>query len=185
MRKRLLIFGGLVLAVLALLVLTGCRNQTLSNSDVQAKAQRENIERAFAASPLPVVENHLTRKSVIKWMERQDQPNVPYYNYIMADSGAIVAYFVSESRPVPGCAFLSQPERVIHEDWTGAGGTVVTAPAFDGVYYSGDCQYMKFFFDASTDTLVELYGLNILSLDAPLKIDVPRLEIDVVSGDLP
>ena len=168
MKKVFLIF--LILIVL----LTGCTQASVQR--VRSVEQRAKMfARAEKIYPIPLTVNFPAREMLVKFTEREDVKNHPYYVYVFSDVGTIIGYYVAQSFPVSINAFLSSTEEFNN-------GAILTAPSLDGIYYGGSGAVSGdgwFFFDAATDALVILYGFKIFVIDQPLKVEAKRLEIAV------
>lgn len=163
------------LILVGALVLAGCEQKQTSR-ETGVKTQEEIMKKAQKQVPVPQVNNYLTRKTVAKWMKRQDTPSKMYYIYIFADTGNVIGYYTAQSRPVNICTFLTPPNREVHVSGSGAN-PLGRAPALDGVYYGeGSCNQW-YFFDAETDAMIEITGLNFISTDQPLRIDAQPIEV--------
>ena len=169
----------LLLTVISITLLTmsnsGCEDSTQRQGEI---VQESVMQRAINAEPTPQINHFLTRKNVVKWMERMDTPDKLFYIYVLADNGSHVGYFVAQYRPVSTATFLT-PTMKRERGTDGA----VTLPtnALDGTYYgSGGAANQYFFFDAETDAFIELKGLNYILMDQPLSgINTPRLKVEV------
>lgn len=164
----------LMLMVMVSVFLVGCEGEE-SSQEAGAREQETTMQRARDQYPTPQVDEFLTRRAVVKWMERMDQPGKIFYIYVMSDVGTITHYFVAEYRPTSVGTYLTPTERVGYRSST-YGIAVLPAPALDGTYYGtggGGDQY--FFFDAETDAYIELKGLNYIVSDQPFETDAPHL----------
>lgn len=138
-----------------------------------------NFSRAEAIAPAPNSTNFPLRKALVEFTKRQDLLNHPWYVYILGDNGNVIGYYVAQTKPVNSCNFLSSTEDV---DWNeGAGGVVLTAPSLDGIFYGGSggaasCDAW-FFFDTTTDALVEIRGVKFFTADQPLRLDAKPIEV--------
>lgn len=159
---RLTIIVGLMLALLA-----GCKTQR-STQERGERLQEGLMQRAIAEVPVPTVDHFLTRKTVAKWMRRQDVTDRPHYVYIFADTGQVIGYYVAQSRPVSICTFMTPTKRVVSAHGTRA---VLPSPGLDGVYYGGGACDEWYFFDAATDAMVEISGFKMVTSDQPLKLE--------------
>lgn len=171
----------ILLVVLSLLVsmiigiYSGCDNIEKSSQKQGEEKQESVMKRAMKAHPVPKIDKFLTRKNMVKWMERMDQPGKLFYIYILSDTGSITHYFVAQYRPVSVNTYLTSPKR-IHDDYDW--GVTVPSPALDGTYYgSGGASRQYFFFDAETDAYIELKGLNYIISDQPFKVEAPQITI--------
>lgn len=164
-----LLFIAVVLIIL-LPIMASC-DDAEGQRDRATDQRAEVFARAEALYPIPFTENFPAREMLVKFTEREDLINHPYYIYVFSDVGTIIGYYVAQSYPVSTNAFLSSTE-----DLTSYG--IATAPSLDGIYYGGSGASSGdgwFFFDATTDALVILYGFKIFVLDQPLMIDAPRI----------
>ncbi len=169
--KVLLVVVAFLVGLLPLL--TACSDAHLQR-EASIKARSQTFERAEMMYPIPQTQGFPARQMLVKFTEREDLTNHLYYVYVYSDVGTIIGYYVAQSFPVSTNAFLSSTE-----DET-TNGAVLTAPSLDGIYYGGSGASSGdgwFFFDATTDALVILYGFKIFVLDQPLKVDAPRIEV--------
>lgn len=153
----------------------GCDMET-STQEAGEKEQESVMKRARANAPLPEINNFLTRKNVVKWMERMDTPSKIFYIYVYSDAGAPIGYFTAQYKPVSTATFLTPTKREI--EVIGTPHPLGPAPALDGTYYGeGGASQQYFWFDAETDALIEIKGLNYIISDQPLSLDVPKLHV--------
>ena len=172
-----------VLTAVAFLTLglVACEPDSGSSQDRGQRSQENTMQRALDSQPTYQPQYFLTREQVNKWMERQDVPNQLSYVYIMNDLGGIVGYYVAQSRPICTNTFLTPPERLVSTGTGNRAMATLPAPALDGVYYGNGPCHQQFFFDAETDAMIEVTGLNIMTVDQPLNIDAPELTVQVSS----
>ena len=148
-----------------------------------SKQRRESIEtraemfqRAEAKIPVPRTENFPLREVLAEYTRRQDLPNHPWYTYIISDTGAITHYFVSTTVPVSSLAFLSSTEDLNSEN-----NLILTAPSLDGIFYGGAGAVATsggwIFIDAGTGAMGIVFGMNIMTFDAPLILETEPLLI--------
>lgn len=160
-------------AILVAVSLTGCLESRESTQEAGSREQEDVMSRARAVYPTPQVDEFLTRKNVVKWMERMDQPGKIFYIYVMSDVGSITHYFVAEYRPVSVGTYLTPTQRIETHSY---GNLALSSPSLDGTYYGtggGGDQY--FFFDAETDAYIELKGLNYIVSDQPFETEAPQI----------
>lgn len=143
-------------------------------SQQEGAAEQESImQKARALFPTPDVDNFLTRKAVVKWVERMDKPGKIFYIYIMSDVGTITHYFVAEYRPVSTATFLTPTRRIETHSY---GNLALPSNALDGTYYGeGGAANQYFFFDAETGAYIELKGLNYIVSDQPFETEAPAI----------
>ena len=156
-------------------VISGC-DANVSTQEAGEREQESIMERARASIPTPEVNNFLTRKYTVKWMERMDVPSKTFYIYVMTDTGAYVGYFVAQYRPVSTATFLTPTKKRVH----GTNGAVaLPTNALDGTYYGeGGAANQYFWFDAETDAMIELKDLAYILSDQPLSIEAPRIIVE-------
>lgn len=182
--RRLKLVVVILAALGAAIVLAGCgggNEQLAKQRKESVSARAETFARAEAISPLPKTENFPLRKALVKFTERQDLLDHPWYVYIYADTGNIIGYYVAQTVPINACNFLSSTEEVRTD--TDGGNLILTAPSLDGIFYGGGgtsagCDSW-FFFDVATDTLVQIRAFKWVALDQPLRVDAKPLEIKV------
>lgn len=182
MKKRNL-FIVLLMSVMMVFATVGCDELKQSSQENGEQEQEDVMKRARKAVPTPQINNFLTRKAVAKWMERMDTPSYETFIYVMSDSGAFVGYFIAEYRPISTATFLTPTKRI---DENGMDqDKVMPSNALDGTYYGeGGAAVQYFWFDAETDALIELKGLNYILSDQPLALDVPQLTVKT-TGESP
>lgn len=169
MRKFLAIVGICVLASLAL----ACTEEAGGKNRTEAVKQRNQVfDRAELAVPVPQTINFPVRRALAKFTERQDQLDHPWYVYILNELGTAVGYYVGQTYPVNACNFLSSTEDVRDDE---QGNLVLTAPSLDGIFYGGagassGCDAW-FFFDATTDAMIVIRGVNFFVADQPLRLE--------------
>lgn len=144
----------------------------------------DNMERAERKVPVRPSVNFPLRAGLEEFNWRIDQVNHPWYTYILGDQGNILGYYVSTTRPINSCTFLSSTEDVVtkHE-----GTIVLTAPSLDGIFYGGSgasagCDAW-FFFDQSTLALIEIRGVKFFTSDQPLKLEAEAILVDLTAGE--
>lgn len=193
MRRKLSIAG--VFLVAASFLLNACG---LSGSDTEqgvenrqgSVAQRQtNFARAVAKYQQPTQENFPMREALVKYTQRQDLLNHPWYIYVANDcyscpNGVAYQYYIGQTYPQSTCNFLGSTEEVqrVDHDNDGVPGTYMKfqAPSLDGIYYgsgatTGGCDY--FFFDVATDGLqVVHHDWKWFVSDRPLLLDAKLIQ---------
>lgn len=171
------------LAVVVAFLLSACGGSTNSELQSQRKDSVRTRAAAFAraerAVPIPKTNNFPLRKALAKMTARQDLVNHPWYVYILGMNGNIIGYYVAQTVPVNACNFLSSTEVV---DSTSNGKVILTAPSLDGIFYGGGgtssgCDAW-FFFDAATDALIQIRGMNYYAVDQPLNVDAKAIKVE-------
>lgn len=180
--------GVIFLAIFAFVILGVACSDTAGD---QARAdsvdaRNDSFARAEALYPIPITTNFPAREALVEYTIRQDRPNHPYYVYILGENGSITHYFVSKTLPVNVCAFLSSTEDV---RTSSNGNLKMTAPSLDGIFYGGAgasaaCDGL-ILFDQATDAMFVVYGPGTIISDAPLKLDLKPVQIEIVGGSSP
>lgn len=183
MRRRLAVLLG-ILSICALTTVgSSCDEGNKSAEELRRDSiehRTEVFQQAEQRFALPKPQNFPLREALVKYTERQDLVNHPWYIYILAPiDGRPLGYFVGKTYPQNICNFLSSTEEVRVYDQDGV--AVLTAPSLDGIYYGGGgakgtCDAW-FFFDVTTDTMQVISGLPYFVSDAPLALNVPRFEV--------
>lgn len=179
MRKFVIVLIALVATAT---LFAGCGNSTAPNVVAQndnASANRaKTFERAKAQAPDPVVKNFPRRQTLVQAVERQSLPNHPWYVYVLGMNGNIVNYFVAKSVPVNDCDYLSSAQSVIWDGGSDGGGNVVLqSPSLEGIYQGGGVCNTMTFFDLTTDSEIQLTGMNTYVADRPLKVQAQPIEV--------
>lgn len=180
-----IIVGLTVLLILGLFAFTACTESDAGETSriTGVEFRDDNFARAEAAVPVrPSVEFPL-RVALEEFNWRLDQINHPWYTYILGDQGNIIGYYVTTTRPINSCTFLSSTEDVVtkHE-----GTIVLTAPSLDGIFYGGSgasagCDAW-FFYDVTTLALIEIRGVKYFTSDQPLQVEAEAILVDLTSG---
>lgn len=175
--------GLIAVALVLMFVLGACGgySKNSGNDDLRIqsiKVRMDNMEKATSMYPDPVLSNYPMREALVKYTERQDLLNHPYYIYILSMTGEPVGYYVGQTYPQSTCNFLGSTQQVL-PDYDGD--PIVTAPSYDGIFYGGGgasnaCNTF-FFFDAATDAMQVFSAELWLVSDAPISLyeDAPRL----------
>lgn len=147
-------------------------------SDGRQKAvesQREMSNKSVDAVKIPQVSYFQERRTIAKWAERWDKPNLPCYVYLIS-FGKIIGYYVTDGKPASTRSYLMPEENLIDDPYgnTSAGGQIVSAPDIDGTYGNNN-PGIRFFTAEGTAVEWAGDGASYIYSDAPLPIDVPRL----------
>ena len=165
---------GLLLVVLAVAV-AACGPTTADKQRQQASDQRvSTYNRAVAQVPNPVVTNFPRRKTLVDAVNRQSEPNHPWYVYVLGQNGNIVNYFVAKSVPVNDCDYLSSTDEIVSakgDNWQ------ISAPSLEGIYQSGSGCNTLTFFDLTTNAEVQITSMQTYISDRPLKVDAKPIKV--------
>lgn len=171
--------SGLILLVVSVFLMAACDLEK-STTRQQEETRDQIMDRANQQVPVPNITNFQTRQSIAKWLQRNDDPSRVFFVYVMAHTGNIIGYYTASSRPVSYASFLTPPDRV--ERHPNSTRILRQAPGADGVYYGEGSGNNWFFFDAETDALVEIVGLNLFVSDQPLELDAEPIRIRTDGG---
>jgi hypothetical protein len=167
--------NALIVTLIALsFMVTGCNGEA-STTEKQEQTRSSLMDKANASVPIPRIDNFLARQSVAEYMRRMDNPSKTFYIYVLGDNGNTIGYYVAKSQPMNICSFMSPTDKV--EERYGDPDVVRQAPALDGLYYGSSGCNVDYFFDAETDALIQLNGLNYMITDQPLKLDAKPLKV--------
>jgi hypothetical protein len=137
-----------------------------------------NMKRATSLFPNPTdLTNFPMRGALLKFTERQDLVNHPWYTYILPIGSEQAFYFTTEQYPESVCNFLGSTEDIRSGD---SGKVVVTAPSYDGVFYSNCPDDQYFVFDQQTDAMIVFGGpVFHITSDQPLSIYANAVPVTV------
>lgn len=172
--SRELITTGILSSIL---LLSACKEEqttTTQRQEIQRDAVAENADRAV---PAYQATNFVVRNTVNEYMRRMDEPNKIFYLYVISDVGTPIGYYVARTPAVNICTFMTPPERVESHRPPGGNTTYLKrqAPALDGVFYGQGACNTEYFFDAETDAMIQIQGLNLFISDQPIQnIDAPK-----------
>ena len=167
--------NALIVTIIAMAFLVaGCKGEA-STTEKQEQARSSLMDKANASVPIPRIDNFLARQSVAEYMRRMDNPSKTFYIYVLGDNGNTIGYYVAKSQPMNICSFMSPTDKV--EERYGDPDVVRQAPALDGLYYGSSGCNVDYFFDAETDALIQLNGLNYMITDQPLQLDAKPLKV--------
>lgn len=148
----------------------GCDIQQTTKAKERA-AQGTTLDRAAAATPIPEVNYFQERRTIAKWTNRWDKPNLPCYVYLVS-YGNIIGYYVTDGKPASTRSYIL-PE---YSHWVGSSGASELIPSadIDGTYGENN-PGIRFF--TADGTAVEWggSGASYIYSDAPLPIKVPKL----------
>lgn len=179
MRKRVLTTVAAGLFAVMLLGAGSCGGDSPNAQGQERDRQQTNYERLTAAEPALQAQDPMTRRTVNFWTETWgNEPGKLSYVYMMASNGQLIGYYIFEGLPVSYCVSLTPTynfERPYHD--SGQNGHMVTAPAMDGVFYSGQGCNVLYGKDATTGSYLEFSignGINYLLYEQPL----PRQDVE-------
>lgn len=171
--RRIATITTTLLAVAVLLVACGNPPESEQRRQADAEERFDYMEKASSLYPIPELANFPMRRALVKYTERQDLVNHPWFIYLYAMDGSPLGYYVGQTYPQSTCNFLSSSETMVdrHHDDDDDEDFIVQAPSLDGIYYGGggssaSCQGM-FFFDMTTDAMHVFTIQNWTASDQP------------------
>lgn len=166
----------LIIAMAASLFAGGSRDlDQRQNNRVTSEAMTDSESKALRVVPIPEVSYFNERKTIAEWSKRWDKPSVVTYVYLIS-YGNILGYYVCNGKPASIQSYLV-PETTMDRAGS-AGYHDKEVMDIDGTY--GTLNYGIRFFTAE-GTAVEWGGMGATYLysDAPLPINVPKLNAEV------
>ena len=139
--------------------------------------QQEVIGRAFDSVP-PYQPNDFAARKAINWYLQETESFDTWYVYAVNRDGVPMFYVVSDFKPQNICVSITAPDR-LHDDYDW--GAVISSPALDGVYYSGNSSCNAYYMrDSTTGGFIEIAGdtFTLISSKTPLYLetDLERIE---------
>lgn len=164
-----------ICAMLCSIVFVGCEESTARKSIQRARqmerAQETSFEKANNSIPVPEVNYFQERRTITKWVKTWDKPNIPCYVYLIS-YGKIIGYYVTDGKPSSTTSYVL-PEYIHNYHGNGACCLEPTAD-LDGTYGHNN-PGIRFFTAEGIAVEWGGDGASYLYSDAPLPIDVPRL----------
>lgn len=168
-------FLGLAMVLILGFMSISCElNSTPSPRQQAIHDQQENASNAMASTHVPVLSYFQERRTIAKWVQRWDKPDIPTYVYLIS-SGTVLGYYVANGKPASINSFLV-PEENIQTYGSYGSPIAVSAPDLDGTYGHNN-EGIRFF--TAEGTAVEWGGIGATYIysDAPLPLNVPKLNV--------
>lgn len=144
------------------------------NRKQAVEARNAAFNRAKSLYPDPNNVNFPMRKQLVEFDQREDKLHHPWYVYILGQQGNVVGYYVAKFAPENSCNFLSSTEDVYGSN---DGNLKMQSPSYDGVYYGSSACDEWFFFDAATNALIKIRGVNFFTADQPLRLQAQPIRV--------
>ena len=169
MKKSIFMFLGMIMCMMFLMSESSCE----SVQDRTQNKQLQNTADAMNQVEIPTMTYFQERKTIAAWAKRWDKAQITTYVYLVS-YGTIIGYYVCNGKPASTKSYLLPETRF------STGGTLIESPDIDGTY--GDNNPGIRFFTAD-GVAVEWggYGQGYLFSDAPLPINVPKLNVVIVN----
>ena len=159
-------FNLFIVVAAVVVAICGCDTE-----GIEGRAQQRNIEAANAATPIPKATYFQERRTIARWTQRWDKPNIPCYVYLIS-YGNIIGYYVTDGKPASTTNYIL-PE--YKHNYHGSGGCCLEPTAdLDGTYGQNN-PGIRFFTAEGTAVEWGGSGASYLYSDAPLPINVPKL----------
>lgn len=174
--KSITLLIGVGFIAMLLMGSSGCDSSQSDQQRNQAIKERSTaFSRAERIAPTPKTVNFPLRKALVEFTERQDLVDHPWYIYILGMNGNIIGYYVGKTVPINTCDFLSSTQDVYSDS------LALQAPSLDGIYYGGSgsssgCDAW-FFFDSTTNALIQIRGIGFYAADQPLRVEAKPIRV--------
>jgi hypothetical protein len=155
-----------VLAIVFILFVS-CSDMEKATYATQEK-QGSMMVTANSVVTIPPVSYFQERRTIAKWAERWDKPNLPTFVYLVS-FGKVLGYYVADGKPASTRSYLMPEEQT----W-GSNGAVIGTPDIDGTYGQNN-PGIRFFTAEGVAVEWAGDGASYLYSDALLPFDVPRL----------
>jgi hypothetical protein len=152
-------------------VLVYAEGEQESGTGQNMTAARESADRSAASIPVPGISYFQERRTIAKWAQRWDKPNLPCYVYLVS-YGNVIGYYVTDGKPSSTGSYLTPEYREVYRR---QGGVVnEQLPDVDGTYGSNN-PGIRFFTAEGTAVEWGGSGASYIYSDAPLPLKVPKL----------
>jgi len=164
--------------ILFMVLMVSCSFETRTSvgQSTQQK-QVEMMETAEQSVSIPTVSYFQEKKTIAKWTERWDTPNLPTYVYLVS-FGKVLGYYVADGKPASTRSYLFPEERFEHGIDVGEsyGSVLVQSPDIDGTYGENNSG-IRFFTASGIAVEWAGEGASYLYSDAPINFgyEVPLL----------
>jgi hypothetical protein len=146
-------------------------DEETSGTKRNMNAATETADRSANSIPVPLVSYFQERRTISKWAQQWDQPNLPCYVYLIS-YGTIIGYYVTDGKPSSTQSYLT-PE--YNEEYYTNGAVInKQLPDIDGTYGSNNSG-IRFFTAEGTAVEWAGNGASYIYSDAPLPLNVPKL----------
>lgn len=172
--KKILI-GVLLFSIL--LSFFSCEEVPMTPQEKVEASQQEILQKATTSIPVPSINYFQEKRTIAKWAERWDVPNIPAYCYIFM-YGTPIGYFITDGKPASTRSYIT-PEERLERLSTGNGyyeNVVTSAPDIDGTWGDNN-PGIRFFTAEGKAVEVGGYTVSYIYSDAPLNFNVPKLYI--------
>lgn len=174
MSKRIL---GVVVIIVIILSTNAFRvwagDPTTGVQKQEQLQQESNQKKLITKQPAPQLDYSAERQNLIERLKRGNDANLLGYIYLMADTGQVIASYVTKGKATSMGAYLTSYDALVNKNGElcnyGESCYQVESPDFDGAY-GKDPDGIFFFTD--TGAMVEWSGRYIWT-DQPLTIKTP------------
>lgn len=159
----------LIAVLLVMMVFVSCDFETAAQATTRQtkEAQNDTMVKAMIDVPVPEVNYYQERRTIAKWTERWDAPNIPTYVYLIS-YGNIIGYYVADGKPASTKSYLLPEEKVVYSS------LAIASQDIDGTYGDNNAG-IRFFTAEGTAVEWAGSGASYLYSDTPLPLNVPKL----------
>ena len=158
-------FCGIAATVLLCGAKGGCLDEP---QDVERQEQRRNIATAQTSIPIPRMSYYQERRTISKWAQRWDTPNLPCYVYLIS-YGKIIGYYVTNGKPSSTRSYILPEVK-----YSGYHGVLEPTADLDGTYGQNN-PGIRFFTAEGTAVEWAGDGASYIYSDAPLPVNALML----------
>lgn len=157
-----------IIVLLVALFLFGC-DDLQSGRDIAMAASEKASKQSAISVPIPKVSYFQEKRTIARWAERWDKPNVVTYVYLYS-FGNCIGYYVCLGKPASTRSYLTPEEMQLSV----GSSLIVSAPDIDGTYGENN-PGIRFFTAEGTAVEWAGSGASYLYSDSPLPLGVPKL----------
>ena len=168
MRKYLI--GVIALVLFIVLTAETCYDGSAAEKATDASAKV--AQTAYTTIPVPSLSYFQERRTVNKWANYWDKPNLPTYVYLFVFDKCI-GYYVADGKPAATTSYMT-PERAlvyVHSNYMEQ-----DVPDIDGTYGTNN-PGIRFFTAGGIPVEFGGSGCSYLYSAAPIPLDVPKLDL--------
>jgi hypothetical protein len=108
--KKAVVFLVIAVGLLVGMGCVGAEGRRESGTKQNMAAARESADRSANSIPVPNISYFQERRTIAKWAQRWDQPNLPCYVYLVS-YGTIIGYYVTDGKPSSTNSYLTPEYR--------------------------------------------------------------------------
>ena len=160
----------MIVSMTALFAIVDAEVQSIKQTRSTKQAQVDIQAKSGMDVPIPEVRYFQERRTIAKWTERWDAPNIPTYVYLIS-YGNIIGYYIADGKPASTQSYLLPEERVYSSSY---GNLALQSQDLDGTYGNNN-PGIRFFTAEGTAVEWGGSGASYIYSDTPLPLNVPKL----------